>query len=805
MTKLPISLPLCVAATMLFSAFSSAQGPVSPATIQTAVSTVPRLVSFSGVIKDAGGKPVTGPVSVTFSLFAEQEGGSPLWSESQIAEVDAQGSYTVHLGASNPAGLPLDLFTTGAARWLAVQPDAPGVADLSRVLLVGVPYALKAADADTLGGKPASAYVTVENTAATGQVVAAAASQANETGMMHALTAPANTPGACSPVTSDGAATANSIALFTTACNIEASPLFAVSGKVGLDIATPSAYFDVYPSTTAFAGSATVTAQAVRGNVTANPSSASYGIYEGVRGQANDVGATNRVGTLKGFMSSAGTSSNQTVDALYGLFSQAQVSKTGGTAAAAYGIYANTVETTGNLTTGYGLFAQAQGAMTTAYGVYSSVTSYSSGKPTTGYGVYIAPLSVTGSSFGLYQGGSNDKNYFAGNLGLGTTTPSALLEVNGTAKFDGAVTFAGAETSTGNVSTSGQLISTVATGTAPLSVASTTQVSNLNASLLGGKAASAFASIGANTFTGNQSVTGSISASGNVSAGGTVGGTFGYFSGSIEASGTGYGIQGIETNDVNQAVGILGLGEGRTKQTIGVEGFAYSPAGVGVYGDLLGESNTGSELGLGLGVWGDTSQSNTIGVLGTADDGYAAYFANNGSYAALSAFNNSSNSAEAFKAGGNSGNCTIDTSGDLACTGSKSAVVPVDNGTRKVALYAVEAPENWFEDFGSGELSGGAVTITLEPTFAQSVNTDVEYHVFLTPNGDCKGLYVSNKTAHGFAVRELSGGQSNVAFDYRIVARRKGYETIRLADKTKEFERMKLPQRNAGVAKSHPR
>jgi hypothetical protein len=33
-------------------------------------------------------------------------------------------------------------------------------------------------------------------------------------------------------------------------------------------------------------------------------------------------------------------------------------------------------------------------------------------------------------------------------------------------------------------------------------------------------------------------------------------------------------------------------------------------------------------------------------------------------------------------------------------------------------------------------------------------------------------------------VRELSGGHSTLAFDYRIVAKRKGYEQIRLADKT---------------------
>jgi hypothetical protein len=56
--------------------------------------------------------------------------------------------------------------------------------------------------------------------------------------------------------------------------------------------------------------------------------------------------------------------------------------------------------------------------------------------------------------------------------------------------------------------------------------------------------------------------------------------------------------------------------------------------------------------------------------------------------------------------------------------------------------------------------------------------------------GDCRGLYVTNETTDGFEVRELGGGTANIAFDYRIVARRKGYETIRLADKTKRFEQV---------------
>jgi len=72
----------------------------------------------------------------------------------------------------------------------------------------------------------------------------------------------------------------------------------------------------------------------------------------------------------------------------------------------------------------------------------------------------------------------------------------------------------------------------------------------------------------------------------------------------------------------------------------------------------------------------------------------------------------------------------------------------------------------------------------------------MEYHVFLTPKGDCEGLYVSNESASGFEVHELRNGHSSIGFDYRIMARRSGYEKVRLADKTKQFA--PRPKRAAG-------
>jgi len=133
------------------------------------------------------------------------------------------------------------------------------------------------------------------------------------------------------------------------------------------------------------------------------------------------------------------------------------------------------------------------------------------------------------------------------------------------------------------------------------------------------------------------------------------------------------------------------------------------------------------------------------------------------------------------------GNAATNT-GDILCTGAKSAAVPVD-GNRMVLIYAIEAADNWFEDAGAGQLVDGKGVVNLDHVFAQTVNGDVDYHVFLTPKGDCGGLYVASEGPQGFEVRELHAGHSRIRFDYRIMARRKGYENVRMEDVTTHFER----------------
>ncbi len=121
--------------------------------------------------------------------------------------------------------------------------------------------------------------------------------------------------------------------------------------------------------------------------------------------------------------------------------------------------------------------------------------------------------------------------------------------------------------------------------------------------------------------------------------------------------------------------------------------------------------------------------------------------------------------------------CTINEAGGLSCIGSKSAVVDINGEPR--LLYAVESPEVWFEDFGSAALVNGQAQVTIEALYAETVNLE-DYYVYLTPLGDCNGLYIAEKTATSFTVMELGGGTGSVGFDYRIIAHRLGYEDERL-------------------------
>lgn len=219
----------------MFCAFLNAQQPSASAS--SAV--VPRLVNFSGRAADSEGKIITGMAGATFAIYKDENEGSPLWLESQNIHSDAKGNYTVQLGATKPEGLPLDLFTSGEARWLGVSIN--NGSEQPRILLLSVPYALKAADAETIGGLPPSAFVRANSTSgasvAGGQVPESAGSQGAENPLI------------LRTVKTKGGAT-NFLPFWKNATTLGNSVLFqSSSGQVGLGTTGPQANFDVFSGT----------------------------------------------------------------------------------------------------------------------------------------------------------------------------------------------------------------------------------------------------------------------------------------------------------------------------------------------------------------------------------------------------------------------------------------------------------------------------------------------------------------------------------------------------------------------------
>ncbi len=119
--------------------------------------------------------------------------------------------------------------------------------------------------------------------------------------------------------------------------------------------------------------------------------------------------------------------------------------------------------------------------------------------------------------------------------------------------------------------------------------------------------------------------------------------------------------------------------------------------------------------------------------------------------------------------------------GHYTATGSKSAAVTLDSGQQRL-MYCTEATELWFEEVGSGQLRNGVAEIVLDPLYRQTVTISEQHpmRVMVTLTDNCNGVYVK-KSGDRFTVHELMGGTSDATFDYKVICKRKGYESQRMA------------------------
>jgi hypothetical protein len=259
---------------------------------------------------------------------------------------------------------------------------------------------------------------------------------------------------------------------------------------IGVGTATPNTNRNINSANTFtdISGSGFYNTITVSGTITADRTS--YGIYNLINNNA-DQNQFNL--TLRGIYSQVTNANGYSADTIYGgqfyalnqstylnpdlnltatnsagLVAQA-INDVNGTITNQYGIQAYSRNDEGTITNSWGLDAYsfanvAGGTITTSYGVRgrSYVTA---GTITTGYGGYFTSTGATtnygvyasGTEYGIYSAGGN--NYFSGNVGIGTTSPSQNLHISGNMRLTGALYDVNNE-----AGTSGQVLSSTGSG-----------------------------------------------------------------------------------------------------------------------------------------------------------------------------------------------------------------------------------------------------------------------------------------------------------------------------------------------------
>jgi len=270
---------------------------------------------------------------------------------------------------------------------------------------------------------------------------------------------------------------------------------------------------------------------------------------------------------------------------------------------------------------------------------------------------------------------------------------------------------------------------------------------------------------------------------------------------------SGYAIYGISTNASDAGIygeddnfigvkgysttGSAGVAGYNTTTTGGVGAYGNATNGFGVYGyggefggefsDAVHDTARLADNAIGYGIYANgihaggqlSDNNNDGGIIGYAASGYAGYFVDRlNDFGAIGDIFGGGEGGYFEDAGGDYSYVAYDGYGILS-NGTKSTMVKDDKGQERV-LFCNESPEVMFEDYGEGQLVNGKVHIDLDPLFAKSVAITDKHplRVFIQLEGDCNGVFVTNKTVNGFDVQELNHGTSNTNFSWHIVCNR---------------------------------
>jgi hypothetical protein len=402
---------------------------------------VPNVVAFNGALSDEAGKNFYSITGITFGIYRDSQGGAPLWIETQNVQPDPTGRYSVLLGSTRASGLPLDIFVSGEARWLEVQ--VPGQAAQPRVLLAAVPYALKAKEAETIGGLPASALIPAL-TALTSRSAS--------------ITAP---PSFVTPAVS-GTGTTDFIPLWTNSTGALGNSVVFQSGsgstaKIGIGTTTPAVTLDIKGAATirgALTLPSTGTATATGGKISepelflasAFNSSSAAAVNQKFQWQVEPTGnnTATTAGTLNLLYASGTTAPAETGFKINSkgilTFASGQTFPGGGGGGSVTSVGSGAGLTGGPITTS-GTLSIASAGVTNAMLQHSSVTVTPGAGLTGGGSVALGGTTTLNiDATKIPQLGAN--NTFSGNqtvtgnlnvsgtVGIGTTAPTQKLEVD---------------------------------------------------------------------------------------------------------------------------------------------------------------------------------------------------------------------------------------------------------------------------------------------------------------------------------------------------------------------------------------
>ncbi|MBM3330571.1 hypothetical protein FJY68_01810 [candidate division WOR-3 bacterium] len=767
---------------------------------------VPQILSYQGKLTDTTGIPVPdGNYSVVFRLYTTPSGGSPIWNETQGVTTKA-GLFSVLLGSVTPIGSMPD---AGAA-YLAMAVD--GGAELTpRLRLASSAYAYlssRAASADLLQGRDTAAFApsghnhdaayvnegqmssVTSNMIADGTIAAADFSQMGaSSGQVMKWTGSAWAPRNDSVGGGGGGGTVTSVSQATGAV-CTPNPI-TTTGTVGFD----ATWGD---------GRYVNEAQSAGGDLTGtypSPTLGTSGVSAGSYGSATQVGTFTV--DAKGRLTAA---SNTTISGV----------PPGGTAGGGLtGTYPNpTVAadavSSGNIVNGSVTAADIRdttvntadlkdGAITSAKIQDGAVTSAGI-RDTTVNTAELKDAAVTMPKLNQAGAASGQVIKWTGsawaprNDSLGTGTVTRCSSGTGITCTPNPITTTGnialnttytdgryilnqySSAQTGNHWISGygraaQFYGVAASSGSPAvygdggsyayglyGTATTTGAAGVGA--FGGSTTHGLYSFannathfGARVHNSHATGTGIVSTGNGASATYLTGGSGGAFVGTVcggygratNTSGTAYGLYG-EINNAN-----------------GFGSFAHNSntSGTGISG--IGNNASGSHLASGSGVAGTGTQYGVYGYARNSTNPTAGgYFANGyGSYAYVAYYNG--------------------TNYKIAGSGTVSTIMDTRRG--KKTLFAPEMPEAYFEDAGEGQLVKGHCRIDLEALFSDCIKVDATHRlkVFVQLEDDCNGVYVK-KDETGFDVYELQGGSSNARFSWRVLAKWKGNEGVRLPD-----------------------